>query len=327
MGTVLSISVNNILLAVWLYFLILEPRFERAVTVCLVLAWFAALEIFGWATLDWTRGAPFLIFAFGFCIVVAYHLGACLLLSRAHPLKVTFLYFTFFQNVWTAVFILQNILSRNVLTWNLVGVGLNVIILPPFVLYLKRYYLRVCREVESGYGLVAAIAALEFFIMSIILLYTPYEPEFSAQKIAFLLSLLTLAAVVHFLLFRVLAHMNMRKQIEHMELQRKILLTQIEAYEQMEQEALRRNHDARHHITALTEMISNGEREHALAYLKQYEVGTRSEEQRFCEHSMVNCQATHTFDPQATLKIDPPYHHMSLLRATRKIATLGDTRI
>ena len=147
MGTFLGISINNFLLTVWLYCLVLEPRFGRGGTVFLCAVWFAVLEAFGWATLDWTQGAPFLLFAFGFCLVVGYHLGACVLLSRAKPLKVTFLYFTFFQNVWTAVFILQNMLSWDALTWNLVSLALNAIILPPFVLYLKRYYLRVCREV------------------------------------------------------------------------------------------------------------------------------------------------------------------------------------
>ena len=144
----------------------MEPRFSRAVNALLSVLWFAGIETFGWATLDWTHDAPFLLFAFGFCITVAYHLGACVLLSRAGALKVTFLYFTFFQNVWTAVFILQNILSRDTLTWKLVGLALNAVILPPFVLYLKRYYVRVCHEVESGYGLAASVAAVEFFIMS-----------------------------------------------------------------------------------------------------------------------------------------------------------------
>ncbi|MBQ9564097.1 MAG: GHKL domain-containing protein, partial [Synergistaceae bacterium] len=124
--------------------------------------------------------------------------------------------------------------------------------------------------------------------MSVILLYTPYDREFNAQKIIFLLSLLILAAVVHILLFRLLAQMEQRKQLEHMELQGKALLSQIQAYEEMEQAALRRSHDARHHATALAELIRKGEREQALEYLKQYETETQSAEQRFCEHRMVN---------------------------------------
>ncbi len=297
MGTVLSISINNLLNATWLYFLILEPRFSRSVTVSLVAVWFAGIEAFSLATLSWTQGAPFLLFALGFCITVAYQLGMCLLMSRAGPLKVLFLYMVFFQNTWTLVFIIQNILGRDPLTWNLSGIVLNALILLPFTRYLKPYYLRMCQDIESGHGVITAIAALEFFIMSVILLYTPYEPDFNAQKIFFLLSLLILAAVVHILLFRLLAQIEQQKQLQHMALQGRLLLSQIEAYEQMQQESLRRQHDTRHHVAALEELIARGDNEEALGYLKQIQsdAGASISQgnspqgvERFCENRMVN---------------------------------------
>ena len=241
-------NINNLINAVWLYCLVLEPRFSRKVTVSIVAGGFLIQEAFILASL--AHGVTFPFFVAHYCVGMAVNVGLCILMSTARPVKVLFLNMIF-QNIWAFIFALQVLMKGHVLAWNLLRILLNAAVLPPFVGLLKGHYLKISREVDGGYGLVTGISVVVLAILSSVVFAIVRIKDYDAVNVAALLFILMLVLAVDVLLFRVIAQLNQRRQLDHMELQARILLARIESYERLERETQKHRHDERHHIAAL----------------------------------------------------------------------------
>lgn len=281
-------NINNLINSVWLYCLVLEPRFSRRATVSIVAGGFLIQEVFILASL--AHGVTFPFFVLHYCAGMGINVGLCILMSTARPVKVLFLNMIF-QNIWAFIFALQVLMKGHVLAWNLLRILLNLVILPPFVGLLKVHYLKISREADGGYGLVTGISVVVLVILSTVVFAIVRVKDYNAMNVAALLFILMLVLVVDVLLFRVIAQLNQRRQLAHMELQARILMAHVEGYERMEREAQRYRHDERHHIAALMELAKAGDCEGILNYLRQYQTRVDHEDSpsvRVCENRMVN---------------------------------------
>ncbi len=295
----LMVSVNNALNAIWIFCLVQEPRFSRRTMALAAAGHFIIDEVLSYA--DLRLGAPLSFYAFHYCFSLAFGLGICILMSSARPAKVAFL-FTLQVNFWTFVIFLRPLLVKSAMAWNVSRILLHVAVLFLFMRYLKGYYRRISADVESGYGLILSISFCVFLALSLMTFYNLPSSDYDdkAVEVTAMVIILMMVLFVDFLLFRAIAYLQQRQRLVHMDFQKKILLSRIEAYEQMEEEARRRRHDERHHNRAVMELARREGGQAVVDYLSKYEAqaerenaeGTpwagRKPAPRVCEHRMVN---------------------------------------
>lgn len=281
-NALIASGINNLLNMVWHYNLVLEPKFSRKRMLCVFGACFLVHEAVSVLSL----GKPFTspLFTLHYCGGFALDIGLCVLMSSAPPVNVIFLALIL-QNIWAFIFTLQMVLSTNALTWNLLRLGLSLAFLLLFVFRLKREYLRVSKNIETGYSLVMSISVFVYLVLTSIVFYVVHNKDYSAVELTAAAVIMMFVLIVDVLLFLVLAGLNWRRQLNYMDLQQKILSSQIENYEQMEQEAHRLQHDQRHHITAVAELARDRDYQGILDYLAH----ARAElPKRFCDNRIVN---------------------------------------
>ena len=282
--------VNNSLSSVWRYCLVLEPRFGTKRTMHVMFWLFLAHQTLSVLSASEPMASPLFIFHYGAAFVVDSAL--CVLLSSVRPAR-TFFLFMIYEDVWAFIFTLQMILSTNALTWNLLRLALSLGFLLLFERRLKKYYLRISENIETGYGLVIAISLFVYGALTATVFYVTYSvgssSPFAFAEITAIALIMIFVLIVDVLLFVFLAGQNRKIELAHMDLQQKIFSSQIEAYEQIEQEARRHRHDERHHRLLVTELARKGDCQGIVDYLGQYEAqAEKGVEKEFCKNRTVN---------------------------------------
>ena len=281
-NALIAATINNLLHAVWFYCLVLKPKFSRKPMFCVFGGNFFFHEAFTFFSMEKPFTSP--LFALHYGAGFMLDLVLCVQMSSVQPAKTIFIY-SIYQNTWAFIFTLQMLLSTNALTWNLLRLGLSLTFLALFLWRLKDYYLRVSENIETSYGLLAAIPVFVWVALNFIVFYVVYTEHYSVAAVAAIALIMMFVLIVDILLFVVMANLNWKQQLVYMDLQQRILSSQVESCEQMEQEAHRLQHDQRHHIMAIAELARGKDYQGILDYLAQAKADLP---RRFCDNRVVN---------------------------------------
>lgn len=303
MNALITNTINNIFHGIWFGCIVMEPKHSRKKTVMIVAGTvvFYEMLVIGMRYLRIEGILPYNEnSSIAINYLVAYLLAAFLFggmyifgISNAHPAKSLFLLAAYFC-LWTLIYITISLITGtfsgagNIAIWAL-RIGLNLFFLMLYLLCFKRRLLRICREVKSGYGIVATIAVIAFTVMTLLLVYNEKTKSRDTFYMFMVFLICVFMAGVYVLMFRFIeqsAHVCRMKQIQ---LHEKFLMAQIESYEKMEQNARQTRHDFRHHNLVVAEYAKNRDYQGILSYLDEYEA---QEDKKytggFCENCAVN---------------------------------------
>lgn len=303
MNALITNTINNIFHGIWFGCIVIEPKHSRKKTVLIVAGTVVLYEIFV-IVMRYLRIEGILSYNAGSDMVVNYliaYLFASLLfggmyifgISGSHPAKSLFLLAAYFC-LWTLIYITISLITGtfagagNIAIWAL-RIGLNLFFLVLYLLCFKRRLIRICKEVRSGYGIVATVAVIAFTVMTLLLVYNEKTKSRDTFYMFTVFLICVFMAGVYVLMFRFIEQSANVCHIKQIQLHEKFLMAQIESYEKMEQNARQTRHDFRHHNLVVAEYAKNKDYQGILSYLNEYEA--REDKKYtggFCENRAVN---------------------------------------
>ncbi len=303
MNALITNTINNIFHGIWLVCIVMEPKHSRKKTIMIAAgtAVFYEMLIIG---MRYLRIAGILSYNADSDIAVNYLVGYLLAafifggmyifgISSSNLAKSLFLLAQYF-NLWTLIYITISLVTGtfsgagNIVIWAL-RIGLNLFFLMIYLLLYRQRLLRICKEVKSGYGIVATVAVIAFTVMTLLLVYN----EKTKSRDTFYMFMIFLICVfmvgVYVLMFRFIEQSAHVCRIKQIQLHEKLLTAQIESYEKMEQNARQTRHDFRHHNLVVAEYAKNKDYQGILSYLNEYEAREDNKYTgSFCENRAVN---------------------------------------
>lgn len=235
-----------------------------------------------------------MLYFWGYC-VTALVFGAAFvfLMSDSEPTKSLFLISAYYS-FWTLVYLLISIITNTFagaggpVVWGL-RLGLNLPVLFLYHKVFRKKIQRMYKEIQIGYGTVAAISGFTFVVMTIVVFYNQKVEGHDPLYMALILSTGSMMVIIHMLLFRFIAQADYANQLRQMQLHEKYLRSQIDSYVQMEQSVRQTRHDIRHHNMVVAEYAREKDYQGILAYLQEYETQEKEKYQSaFCRNPVVN---------------------------------------
>ena len=303
MDALITSTINNIFHGIWIGCIVMEPKYSRKKMVMILMGSIALFEviIFGMRYLklmgifsyNQNLGVA-LIYPVGYLLASFFFGGIYIFgISKSHPAKSLFLLSAYFS-LWTWIYITISIVTGsfsgagNMVIWSL-RIGLNLFFLFLYLFFFKRRLFRICREVKSGYGVVATISVIAFAVMTLLIFYNQKTKSRDLFYMIVVFFICGFIALVYVLMFRFIEQSANVYHIKQMQFHEKFLMTQIDAYEKMEQNAKQTRHDFRHHNMVVAEYAQNRDYQGILSYLDEYE--KREDEKYtdcFCRNQAVN---------------------------------------
>ncbi len=283
-ATLVTNIINNIFHVVWFYNLVLEPKNrpgKRAVISVLTGIFFQILMIFIYSgrtldTITYLLSYIFAAFVFGGMF--------CFGLSASSLPKSMFLISAYYC-LWTFIYGFISIVTGsyagagNQAIWGL-RIFLNLFFLLLYQVFLKKKLVCIYREMKSGYEIITVISCLTFVMMTFLLFYNQSRKEQELSHIFLMCFAYVFMVIVYVLLFYFMVQADQKQQIKQMQFHEKLLMSQIDSYEKIEQNARQMRHDFRHHNMVVMDLASQKDYEGILSYLGEYE---RLEEENVCK--------------------------------------------
>lgn len=285
--------INNLIHGLWFYNLVLEPKYNRKKTMLIIAAAVALSQVSmlflsflmqRQRSMEETSVSVAQFYLCGYCLTsLIFGIAFVCFMSASEPVK-SLLLVSAYYSLWTFVYLLISVITDtyagagNCVIWGL-RVGVNLPVLFLYQRWFKTKILRVCREIQIGYGTVAATSVFTFIVMTVVIFYNERVRRHDLLYIVTILSTGSMMVIIHVLLFRFIAQSDYANQLKQMQLHEKYLRVQIQSYEQMEQSARQTRHDFRHHNIVVAEYARKKDYQGILDYLQEYE---EREEEKYC---------------------------------------------
>lgn len=287
MDALITNVINNVFHMVWLNAILLEPKYSRKKSVLITVLAACAFQVAA-AVLIGGGAMGRLTYLAGYLLAVVVFGGTFVFgLSAAHPSKSLFLVSSYFC-LWTFIYGVISVVTKtyagagNEAVW-LMRIGLNLFFLLWYFCYFRERLRRVYRNMGNGFGTVAMISFLAFFMLSVLLVYNELRKKQDLAQIFLMVSVYTFLIAVYVVLFRFMVQSEREQQLKELQFREKLMLAQLKSYGEMEWDAKQTRHDIRHHNMVVMELARKRDCDGILAYLEEYE--EREEEKnarRFC---------------------------------------------
>ncbi len=266
--------INNIFHVIWLSCITLEPKYSRKKTV-LILASAGGFYQLLVIVLSYTGilGRMFYLASYSLAALIfgaAYIFGV-----SVNPSKSIFLMCAYYC-LWTFIYNTISVVTDsfvgegNAAIW-LLRIGLNLFFLFLYQFFFKKRFLLACRDIRHGDSSVTILSLLTFYMVSLLLIGSEKLHSHSAYYFYILISVYVFVVVVYVVLFRFMGRLNDEWQLKQLQLHERLLLSQIDSYEEIEQNARQTRHDFRHHNIVVAEFAKNRDYQGILDYLRKYE--------------------------------------------------------
>lgn len=294
-GILTGILANNIFHIIWFYHVLPEPKHSRKKTLLIITATSLVYTVVSLAICVVSfqmLSVPLGIFLGYVAELLLYGLMYCFILSASHPVKSLFL-FTEYCSIHTIIIIVVSVMANvytlgNPLVWTLRAV-LNVAVLIPYLLFVKKRLFGMYRELRSGYGIISLVSVMCYFIQS---LFWLYNMRMSRRELFFDILLLVSCAftiAVYVMLFWYMAQTDRINRVNQLQANEKFLQAQIDSYKKMSENARQTRHDFRHHTMVVAEYAKNKDYESILSYLLEYDEKERGKYQKaFCKNHAID---------------------------------------
>lgn len=284
MNAIITNLINNIFHMIWFCSIVAEPKHSRKKTVFIVAVTTVFIElisltVFGmrYAHILSYENVPIILSYFvwylvGMLVLVAMYV---FLLSASHPAKSLFLVAAYLC-LWVVIYSMISVITNtyagagNIVIWGL-RIGLNLIFLIPYRLFLRERLFRMYREIQSGYWLIATLSIMCFFMQNLFLFYNERAHSHDPFFVALMVFSYGFMVAVYAMIFRYISQSSYAFRMKRLEDNEKFLLAQIDSYEKMAENARQTRHDFRHHNLVVMEYAKNKDYEGILSYLKEYE--------------------------------------------------------
>lgn len=290
-----GILANNFFQAIWLYFIVAEPKYSRKMTALIVAGTTLLYSCIALAicTLSFQMiSAPIGVFLGYVAGVLLYGVMYCFLLSASHPVKSLFL-FTGYFSVHTIIVIIVSILTEtyalgNPIVWVL-RATFNLALLVSWLLFARARMFQMYKEIRSNYGIITAISIMCYLIQTLFWFYDMEEQnrEFFSKVLLIYACCLTIA--VYLIIFRYMSRSDYTNRMKQLQANEKYLQAQIDSYKKMDENARQTRHDFRHHSMVVAEYARNKDYEGILSYLQEYDQKERGKyQENFCNNHAVD---------------------------------------
>ena len=284
MNALITNMINNVFHMIWFCSIVAEPRHSRKKTVLIVAVTTILSEMISLAafflrytnTLSYEKVPVTLSYFIGYLSIMSlYAFMYVLFLSKSHPAKSLFIVAAYYS-LWASIYCLVSIITDtyagagNAVIWGL-RIGLNLLFLIPYLLFLRRPLFRMYKEIKSGYWLIATLSIMCFAMQSLFLIYNDRARNHDMPFILLLFASFWFMAAVYAMIFRYMAQSGYAYRMERLESNEKFMLAQIDSYEKMAENARQTRHDFRHHNMVVMEYAKNKNYEGIIAYLQEYE--------------------------------------------------------
>lgn len=298
MNAVITNIINNAFIAIWIYCIVAEPKHSKKKTALItagtaILAEGIALTVFYLrlaGVLDYEKipiTTTYLIFyVVG---VILYAIVFCFLLSASHPVKSMFLltgYLSLSVIIYGIVSLVTNTYlgAGNAVIWGL-RIGLNLVILIPYLLFLRERLFRMYKEIHSGYWMISTISIMCFIMQSLFLFYNDTMRNREPFLVFVFLFAFAFMVAVYAMIFRYMAQADHAIRMKQLQANEKFLLAQIDSYKKLGENARQTRHDFRHHSMVIMEYAKNKDYQGILSYLSEYDEKERGKYQEtFCKN-------------------------------------------
>ena len=286
-------GINILFHVIWFVCMTIEPKYSRKKTVFIFAATgvlFQILEIWLSYTGILSRrlyyGVSYILGAITFGAVYIF----CV---NIRPSKSVFLISAYYC-LWTFIYNMTSIVTNsfagagNVRIW-LLRIGLNLFFLILYQFYYKKRIRLLCHDIKSGDRTVTALSFLTFYMVTILVFVDNKQRSHSSLYLYILISVYIFVVVVYVVLFRFMGRLNHEWELKQMQLHERLLLEQIDSYEEGERNARQTRHDFRHHNIVVAEFVRNKDYQGALDYLQEYEKEEEEKYNRtFCSNHAVD---------------------------------------
>lgn len=179
--------------------------------------------------------------------------------------------------------------------WVDIGVRLIIITIILMILYKKvrKNFLEGMDILQEEMDLFSAINVLLSIMIAAFMAFWPDNHEFSVYRMTRIAALLFMAGIIQYMVFHLYLHRGREHRYqaekELLEMNEKLLRSQLEMVQKSEKEAARIRHDIRHHCLLMEEYMKNKEMDVLLSYVRQYrkEIEDQKTEQ-ICGNKTIN---------------------------------------
>lgn len=275
MAALITNVINDMFHVVWLCSIALEPKHGVKGMVKAGIIGGVVLQALAMVILFGIRGrVPVYLIAY---LAAVFWLGGVFVfgMSASHPAKSLFLISAYFC-LWTFIYGFISIATKtyagagSMEIWAL-RVILNVLFLMAYWLFFRKRLASIYRDMKSGYGTVAMLSILAFYMMTVLLISNERKKSYDPFWTFLMVSCYIFMVAVYVAIFRFIAQANREYQLKQIQLHDKYLREQLKSYEKIEQDARQSRHDIRHHNLVVMEYARNGDCAGILSYLNEYE--------------------------------------------------------
>ena len=290
-----GILANNFFQAIWLYFIVAEPKYSRKMTALIVAGTTLLYSCIALAicTLSFQMiSVPIGVFLGYVAGVLLYGVMYCFLLSASHPVKSLFL-FTGYFSVHTIIVIMVSILTEtyalgNPLVWVL-RATFNLALLVSWLFFARARMFQMYKEIRSNYGIITAISIMCYLIQTLFWFYDMEEQNRGFFSRVLLIYACCLTIAVYLIIFRYMSRSDYTNRMKQLQANEKYLQAQIDSYKKMGENARQTRHDFRHHSMVVAEYARNKDYEGILSYLQEYDQKERGKyQEEFCNNHAVD---------------------------------------
>ena len=298
MNAVITNIINNVLIAVWLCCIVAEPKHSKKKTALIVAGTAIIVECVA-LTGFYLRFSGILSYekiSITTTYLVFYVLGSifyaivfCFLLSASHPVKSLFLltgYLCMTAIIYGIVSLVTNtyVGAGNAVIWGL-RIGLNLVILIPYLLFFRDRLFRMYKEIHSGYWMISIISIMCFILQSLFLFYNDKIRNRDPFFIVLLTFTFVFMVAVYAMIFRYMAQSDHAIRMKQLQANEKFLQAQIDFYKKIGENARQTRHDFRHHSMVIMEYAKNKDYQGIVSYLSEYDEKERGKYQEtFCKN-------------------------------------------
>ena len=285
--------INNLFHVIWFYSLVLEPRYGKKKTFLITVMTGVLFQV-GITALFASDIMSHYTYLKAYLLTVVVFEGVFVcVLSVSHPAKSAFLISAYYC-LWIFIY---GVISLFTMSWAGAGnpgiwglrVFLNLLFLSLYLGFFKKRLIRIYRQMQSGYELIAVISGMMFVMMTFLLFYNEYKQERDAGHIFMMALSYGFLLIVYVLLFYFMAQANHVQELKQVRLHEKCLMEQLSTYEKIEQNARQTRHDFRHHNIVVMELAEKRDYEGILQYLKEYErIEAEKQERSYCRNHALN---------------------------------------
>lgn len=293
-NTWITNMINNIFHVVWLVCIILEPKYRRKKTIFIMASAgvFCQVVMIGLWYSGIFSGIGTMFFA-AYTLSAIIYGGSYIFGVSSSPSKSLFLLSAYYS-LWTFIYSTVSIVTNsfagagNALVW-LLRIGLNLFFLCLYQFFFKKRFLLMYRDIRYDDSNITILSLLVFYMVTLLTFVQEKWHIRSAFYLWIFVSVYIFVLIAYVVLFRFMRRLNYEEQLKQMQFHEKLLLAQIESYEEIERNARQIRHDFRHHNIVVAEYAKNRDYQGILDYLQKYEEEEEEKYSRtFCTNPAID---------------------------------------